>query len=293
MRICRISIPGHRFDSETNLYYCGARYYDARTSRWISTDPILEMYLLGKPNGGVYNSININLYRYAANNPIMYNDPTGMLDRKTVAVDKVEDGVTQKNVVAGGKVKEGDTLWSIAKQELEATGQNTSDSNIANTVDVIKKVNGLKSDTIHPGQKLITGFYGIGGSEIGNDNVYPELWIVGGLKTGQYAYKGGKFLVNAGKNYILKGGLVRSTITLAVISHVGKRNISYMLYAAKESVVQTSNLLLSNPVTVNNVLIGISDAIAPGWPNDSTIYTKSGAFGYGAGTVIKDLFFED
>ena len=64
-------------DAETGLYYYGARYYDARTSRWISCDPILESYLSGKPSGGVYNPVNMNLYAYCANNPIKYIDTDG------------------------------------------------------------------------------------------------------------------------------------------------------------------------------------------------------------------------
>jgi len=72
---------GHLKDDETGFYYCHARYYDAKIGRFISTDPILEMYLQGKPNDGVYRSINNDLYRYAANNPIMYNDPDGMADK--------------------------------------------------------------------------------------------------------------------------------------------------------------------------------------------------------------------
>jgi len=70
-------------DAETGLYYYGARYYDARTSRWISTDPILESYLSGKPSGGVYNPGNINLYTYCWGNPVKYIDPDG----KYVGVD--------------------------------------------------------------------------------------------------------------------------------------------------------------------------------------------------------------
>jgi len=65
-------------DAETGLYYYGARYYDARTSRWISTDPILESYLAGEPNEGIYDSSNLNLYSYVSNKPIRKNDPTGM-----------------------------------------------------------------------------------------------------------------------------------------------------------------------------------------------------------------------
>ncbi|GEM_PF-1059634 len=64
-------------DAETGLYYHGARYYDAKLCRWISTDPILEKYLTGKPAGGVYDPSNLDLYSYVGNNPIVFIDPTG------------------------------------------------------------------------------------------------------------------------------------------------------------------------------------------------------------------------
>ncbi len=53
-------------DEETGLYYYGARYYDPRTSIWISTDPLQEKY----PN--------ISSYAYCFQNPVKYIDPTGM-----------------------------------------------------------------------------------------------------------------------------------------------------------------------------------------------------------------------
>jgi len=67
-------------DEETGLYYFGARYYDPRTSVWQSADPILGQYLNAKVNNGVYQSININLYRYAAQNPLRITDPDGRAD---------------------------------------------------------------------------------------------------------------------------------------------------------------------------------------------------------------------
>jgi RHS repeat-associated protein len=56
---------GREFDSETGLQYNRARYYDAATGRFISTDPI------GFDGGDG------NLYRYAGNSPVAYTDPSG------------------------------------------------------------------------------------------------------------------------------------------------------------------------------------------------------------------------
>jgi RHS repeat-associated protein len=48
------------------LYYMKARYYDSEVGRFISEDP------LGFEGGS------LNLYVYAANNPIMFMDPNGL-----------------------------------------------------------------------------------------------------------------------------------------------------------------------------------------------------------------------
>jgi RHS repeat-associated protein len=68
---------GKEFDPETNLYYYGARYYDPRTQVWQTPDPVLENYLEGAPNGGVYASMNLALYTYGYNNPLRLADPDG------------------------------------------------------------------------------------------------------------------------------------------------------------------------------------------------------------------------
>jgi RHS repeat-associated protein len=59
---------GKELDEETGLYYYGARYYDPRTSIWLSVDPLAEE----QPNK--------TPYHFCSNNPINRVDPTGLLD---------------------------------------------------------------------------------------------------------------------------------------------------------------------------------------------------------------------
>jgi len=52
-------------DEETGLSYFGARYYDSKTSVWLSVDPLAEKY----PN--------VSSYVYCVDNPLTYKDPDG------------------------------------------------------------------------------------------------------------------------------------------------------------------------------------------------------------------------
>ncbi|MGI5056102.1 RHS repeat domain-containing protein, partial [Treponema socranskii] len=78
-------------DEETGLYYYGARYLDAKYSRWMSADPAVGEYIPMAPlddeakkhngqlpgQGGIFNVVNFQLYHYAGNNPVKYTDPDG------------------------------------------------------------------------------------------------------------------------------------------------------------------------------------------------------------------------
>jgi RHS repeat-associated protein len=60
-----LRFTGREFDSETNLYFYRARYYDPTAGRFISEDPI-------NFSGGY------NFYAYVRNNPVTLVDPTGL-----------------------------------------------------------------------------------------------------------------------------------------------------------------------------------------------------------------------
>src|SRR5690554_3074589 len=54
---------GKELDSETGLYYYGARYYNPRISNWLSVDPLAESTMTP--------------YQYTYQNPVKYIDPDG------------------------------------------------------------------------------------------------------------------------------------------------------------------------------------------------------------------------
>ncbi|GAA4160711.1 hypothetical protein GCM10022217_25170 [Chryseobacterium ginsenosidimutans] len=59
---------GKELDSQTGLYYYGARYYDPQRSFWLSVDPLVE--------------ITMSPYAYTWNDPVNYADPSGMLGER-------------------------------------------------------------------------------------------------------------------------------------------------------------------------------------------------------------------
>lgn len=66
---------GSEYDVEAGLQYLGNRYYDPRLGRFISPD----LTILGRPDVGVSDPQQLNLYSYARNTPTSLLDKTGKL----------------------------------------------------------------------------------------------------------------------------------------------------------------------------------------------------------------------
>jgi len=74
--------PGQYYDSETGLHYNYHRYYDPRTGRYLTPDPIGQL-------GG------INLYVYALNDPTAIFDPFGLFCCKSDGTVETNDACCQ------------------------------------------------------------------------------------------------------------------------------------------------------------------------------------------------------
>jgi len=91
----------HERDLETGLTYMNARMYSETMPTFLSLDPNSEY----NPQSLLNDPQQLNLYAYARNNPVRYNDPSG------------------KFIVKNGTIEKGDTLNSIAKKLTQTYGQ--------------------------------------------------------------------------------------------------------------------------------------------------------------------------
>lgn len=112
-----LHFPGHYYDEESGLHYNWNRYYNPKTGRYISSDPI------GLGAG-------TNLYAYSLNNPANYIDPLGLYvpkflpencvmiivdDESKNYIDKItgDPYVYEKDIIFSGipiRRRKGDTL---------------------------------------------------------------------------------------------------------------------------------------------------------------------------------------
>ena len=98
------------YDAETGMYFYRARYYDPQAGRFVTKDPI------GFAGGDV------NLFAYINNNPVIYNDPFGLMGKKPTQgeIDTItkpmqrsmgEAGQTMSLIAKGFSLLEQGELW--------------------------------------------------------------------------------------------------------------------------------------------------------------------------------------
>ncbi|XXF32827.1 RHS repeat-associated core domain-containing protein [Riemerella anatipestifer] len=114
---------GKELDSETGLYYYGARYYDPRVSLWLNVDPLVEKTM--QP------------YAYTNNNPIMLIDPTGMEAEDCPTCPKPERAeqtfrVNNNTYVATPAQENSNNLEWVKQRDIEGVTltRNKADENI-------------------------------------------------------------------------------------------------------------------------------------------------------------------
>ena len=77
---------GYYYDLSSGLYYCGSRYYDPNTGRWLNADDtdvlkVDQESLIGD-----------NLFAYGLNNPVNNSDPSGFF-AQAIPVELIEIGL--------------------------------------------------------------------------------------------------------------------------------------------------------------------------------------------------------
>lgn len=112
---------GKELDEETGNYYYGARYYNPKTSVWLSVDPMSAAAPGWTP------------YRFCFNNPVNIVDPTGLLEW----IPEVDENGNTSYIA-----EEGDNLQTL----MDQYGLNESEA-----TDIFKK-NGLPTGGIEGGQ---------------------------------------------------------------------------------------------------------------------------------------------
>lgn len=130
-----IRYRGYYYDHETRLYYLNARYYDPETGRFISSDDNLS---------------DLNLFKYCANNPANFFDPSGKIvylihgTNSDIKTWWNENDETFKNHIEG--------IFNEEIERFEWNGENNDEArqNAANRLygDIVKHSETNSSDPI-------------------------------------------------------------------------------------------------------------------------------------------------
>lgn len=160
----RYRFTGKERDEESDLSYHNARYYAPWLTRWISCDPA------GMAGGS-------NLYAYAANNPLLYVDPSGLAPQETVPVTAPE---TPSVTTAEPPLPDDPTLatekHSNASGDIErATVKIRDFEDLYVPYETNCYTAARETVTKHTSEKLVQGAYRSNPARANSSSTYPRL----------------------------------------------------------------------------------------------------------------------
>jgi LysM repeat protein len=197
-------------------------------------------------------------------NPVVYKDPTGhwLADERPTqrGYYKDESGDMHLTGSIEGTVEKKDNLSKIAKIQLEKEigKKNVTSKLINKRVFDIKLVNGLKSDTIKPGKRLIVG---LSDKNIGKEGI--ESSLTGNLAIGV----AGVALVKMTAATVTTGG--------PMVTKSGPTALKVMSSTAKELTRKTITTIVTNPIKTLVTMDFLKGAIDPNPP--SNLIEQAGA----------------
>jgi RHS repeat-associated protein len=234
-------------DSETGLYYYGARYYNPRVSVWLGVDPLAvyqpvmetQFYGDGQHNGGVSYLGNLNPYIYTYQNPVRYIDPNGKQTESYATKMHDDNDISQVVKIRGGRYYQNTTnTWAAFKNAVNSRFGGDDDYWVEK-----KPYNGADNSFIH--EAVDTSAATLIGGGIGK--------IAGPLLSNIASKISNRFIPNAGKllNSMLsptKNGM--SKIGQALQKHAGRpgtfQNILYSGKTATEDAMKIVNEIVTS-----------------------------------------------
>ncbi|WP_448520771.1 RHS repeat-associated core domain-containing protein [Schleiferia thermophila] len=159
-------------DSESGLFYYGARYYHPVVSKWLSVDPMAHLRESLSP------------YNYCSNNPILRIDPDGALDEPVYGSDGTYRGNTKEGFTGQVIIYDGDKDFSnmgafdLLYDESFNVGTQRGD---ANTYDRVRSE--LSGDAK---SKIWTHIV----SQMEGQQIYDETFSMSSIEGGKIYYDG-------------------------------------------------------------------------------------------------------